>query len=105
MSRWHKTLTQEKWSKFSLQEQLLMIGTEILRAKNWLNRSDFPLVLECYERALELIDLTVGNGHLNSEQRKQLLPLREAIGFLYVKKSGDPALCQVFYNELVALGG
>lgn len=103
MSKWHKTLNPEKWAKFSTKEQILMIASEILRAKNWLQHQDIETTQNCYERALELIDLTVSDSRLNLEQRKCLLQLREALGFLYIKECGNPALCQVFYNGLVSL--
>ncbi|MCM8795903.1 MAG: hypothetical protein NC928_04395 [Candidatus Omnitrophica bacterium] len=103
MNKWHKTITKEKWAGFSLKEQILMIGSEILRAKNWLEHKDIETTLICYERAMELIDLTVTQGDLSLKIRKLLLQLREAIGFLYLKESGDPSLCQIFYNELISL--
>lgn len=103
MSKWHKTLTQDKWADFSLRDQILMIASEILRAKNWLKHQDIEITCDCYERALELIDLTVSDKRLNLEQRKRLLQIREAVGFSYIQKIGDPSLCQIFYNELVSL--
>ncbi len=81
MSKWHKNLTPEKWNNFSLKEQILMIGSEVLRAKNWLEHKDIETTIDCYERALELIDLTVNNSRINLEQRRRLLQLREALGF------------------------
>lgn len=103
MKKWHKSLTQDKWAKFSTREQVLMIASEILRAKNWLEHKDIETTLNCYERALELIDLTVNNSRINLEQRRRLLQLREALGFVYINKTGAPSLCQVFYNELASL--
>lgn len=103
MKKWHKTLTQERWTKFSPQEQILMVASEVLRAKNWLEHKDIDTTIDCYERALELIDLTVEDSRIDLEQRKRLLQLREAIGFVYITKTGDPSLCQIFYNELISL--
>lgn len=103
MKKWHKTLTQDRWTKFPLKEQILMIASEILRAQNWLENKDIQTTCDCYERALELVDLTVSDQRLNLEQRKRLLQIREALSFIYIQKTGDPSLCQLFYNELVLL--
>ena len=55
----HKTLTKEKWSRFPFYKQIIMIANEINRAKNWIIKGDIDEVKNCYEKALELIDLTV----------------------------------------------
>ena len=54
----HKNLTLEKWSKYTLGQQVLMIGNELNRATNLLKNNMIPEVKNCYERAMELTDLT-----------------------------------------------
>ncbi len=55
----HTGLTSDKWETFSIDKQILMIANEMNRAKNWIEKQDFEKVSHSYERAFELIDLTV----------------------------------------------
>lgn len=54
----HKDLTVEKWAQFSLAEQLGNVGSEVNRMLNWRTR-DIKIAQNAFERALELIDLTL----------------------------------------------
>ena len=56
----HKNLAMGKWQKLSLAEQLGNIGSEVGRAKQWLNR-DEKLYNNTIERTLELFDLTLAD--------------------------------------------
>ncbi len=56
----HEDLTLELWSQFSLDQQFLMIGNEMNRALNLMEESDTERRQGCYERALQLVDLTLG---------------------------------------------
>jgi len=80
----HKTLTNKKWNRFPFFKQILMIANELNRAKNWINRGDQAEVKNCYERALELIDLTV-NACIGKKVLKELLRFREMIAEEYLK--------------------
>ena len=51
-------MTIERWMSFSKSQQLLMIGSEIMRAKNWQDKDKEKFLL-ALERALELIDLSL----------------------------------------------
>lgn len=78
----HPTLTEEKWAKFPVYKQILMIGNELGRAGHWIEKKDFVEVRECYDRALELIAITVA---LLKEKNKlrELLRFKEALLGLY----------------------
>lgn len=54
----HQELSEGKWSKLSLAEQLGNIGSEVDRALKWKNK-DQAKFQKAFERALELLDLTV----------------------------------------------
>ncbi|MFA6924289.1 MAG: hypothetical protein WC223_08555 [Bacteroidales bacterium] len=56
---YHKNLTVEKWSVYSKAQQILMIANELNRAKNMPEKNKINETNLCYERAFELIDLTV----------------------------------------------
>lgn len=98
----HKNLPKEKWFKYSRGQQILMIGNELNRANNLLKNNMIPEVLNCYERAMELTDLTTADlkwkGHL-----KELRRFREVLGELYSKKDGDANLSSELYKCLIEM--
>ncbi|GAG41810.1 unnamed protein product [marine sediment metagenome] len=65
-----------------------MIANELNRAKNWIKKNDLEEVKNCYERALELLDLTVEITK-DKNRLKEYLRLREMMGKLYLEKKGD----------------
>jgi len=81
----HKNLTQEKWQKFSTQEQILNIAAELSRAKFWLEKKNEEQILNCLNRAFELIDLTI-NAFQNQRDLKELLRFREVLAQFYINK-------------------
>ena len=54
----HKELTEGRWFKLSLIEQLANIGSEVGRAYKWRGK-DENIFWGAVERALELFDLTL----------------------------------------------
>jgi hypothetical protein len=59
MSYQHQQLAQGKWSEFSLVEQLANVGSEVERAINWRNKGHMQYSRLAFERALELLSLTI----------------------------------------------
>jgi hypothetical protein len=82
----HKNLSVDKWSEYSGGQQILMIANEINRAKNSLIKNNSDDALSCYERALDLIDITLQDSKWKNKL-KELLRCREFIGTLYYEKS------------------
>ncbi len=74
-----------------------MIANELNRAKNWIERNDLEEVKNCYERALELLDLTVEVTR-NGNRLREYLRLREMIGKLYIEKKGGSKLNNQVFN-------
>ncbi len=93
----HKNLESAKWQKFSMKQRELMIANELNRAKNWIKKRDFEEVKNCYERALELLDLTIATTK-GKNRLKEYLRLREMMGRLYIEKKGNLR----FNNQLFA---
>lgn len=81
----HRNLESAKWRKFSVKQRELMIANELNRAKN------------CYERALELLDLTVEITK-SASRLKEYLRLREMVGKLYIEKKSRPKLNNQVFN-------
>jgi hypothetical protein len=98
----HKGLTPERWFKFTLMEQLANVGAEIGRTISWRNKGDLEYSRAAFERALELLDLTVADPKNKGAKRRELLRVREALVdyFLYdnVYKSSDELWENYFYN-------
>lgn len=90
----HTGLSSDKWRSFSVDKQILMIANELNRAKHWVEKKDFDKVHSCYERAFELIDLSVGVAE-NYSFLKEMLRLRERLGMAYIQRS-----CETFDSTL-----
>jgi hypothetical protein len=58
--RKHRELTPERWGNLSLAEQLANVGSEVGRMLRWQER-DPRLAAGAFERALELLDLTLAD--------------------------------------------
>jgi hypothetical protein len=56
----HRELAAGKWAELSLAEQLGNVGSEVGRMRRWTGR-DERLAGAAFERALELLDLTVAD--------------------------------------------
>lgn len=79
----HKTLTPEKWNRFPLYQQILMIANEVNRLRNGVhNGQDIGNLKECIERTLELCDLAISS--VKGNLQKELLRFRELFGELYL---------------------
>ena len=53
-------MTSERWQSFDKSQQLLMIGSELERARVWQGK-DEKSFRGALERGLELVDLTLGD--------------------------------------------
>jgi hypothetical protein len=99
--KYHKNLTQNRWEKFPLYQRILMIATELVRAKSWLEKNDFLEVQHCYERALELLDLTITIAKGNF--LRELLRFRELLAENYFKNFFNLEENQILYQVLISL--
>ncbi len=82
----HKSMTLERWSFFSKGQQILMIANEINRVKNILLKNNSDDINSSYERALDLIDITVQDLKWGNNL-KEILRCREFIGMLYFERN------------------
>jgi hypothetical protein len=85
----HTGLTPEKWASYSKTQQVLMISNELNRALNCLEGNFITDAEKCYERAMELTDLTVEDNRWSSGSLKELLRFREVLSELYLSKNAD----------------
>ena len=78
MSFLHKNLAAGRWRELSFAAQMANIGSEVERALNWKVKDNNAYCQAAFERALELIDLTLDN--LTSFPRlKEIARMREAL--------------------------
>ena len=78
MSYRHETLAQGRWRQFSLMEQLAHVGSEVIRAMRWDEKDRPDYSWEAFERALELLELTVADPK-NRARLRELTRLQEAL--------------------------
>jgi hypothetical protein len=55
----HGELIFEKWARLNLMEQLANVGSEVSRASRWKKKENDFYAQNAFERALELLDLTI----------------------------------------------
>lgn len=85
----HTGLTPEKWAAYSKTQQVLMISNELNRAGNCLKGSYLSDAEKCYERAMELTDMTIEDKRWRGNSLKELLRFREVLSELYLTKDID----------------
>ena len=78
MNYQHKELAQGRWFKLSFFEQMANIGSEVERAMRWRNKANQKYSQPAFERALELLDLTISDSK-NLKRLKELTRTREAL--------------------------
>ncbi len=78
MTYQHKDLAAGRWTKMSLVEQMANIGSEVERALNWRAKNNDAYSQKAFERALELLDLTL-EGAKGFARLKELARTREAM--------------------------
>jgi len=74
----HKNLTIERWKLLSFPEQMANIGSEVHRALNWRPKNR-KYGLLAFERALELMDLTLEAAAGQGPRLRELARVREAL--------------------------
>lgn len=109
MNYQHKNLAQGRWFELSLMEQMANIGSEVERAIAWKNKNNIDYSQKAFERALELLWLTIADEK-NKKRLKELTRLREALNdyFFFANEysSSDQLWQKYFYpfNYAVRLG-
>jgi hypothetical protein len=78
MSQQYKELVAGRWRQLTFLEQMANIGSEVERALNWKAKENPEYSRRAFERALELIDLTLDNTAAIVRLR-ELARLREAM--------------------------
>lgn len=85
----HASLTPERWARFTLDQQILMVANEMNRATRLLGPEDLGSLRRTYERVLRLVDLTVAVQPRRT-LRRELLRWRDLVASLYIADRPDP---------------
>jgi len=65
----HPELAAGRWQRLTLAEQLANVGSEVGRMRRWRDR-DERLMTGAFERALELLDLTLADPRWRARLRE-----------------------------------
>ena len=96
----HASLSPGRWSAFSLDQQILMIGNEMNRAARLQRPADRASLALAYERVLRLVDLTV-EVQARPALRRELLRWRDLIAELYIRPEHDPVAHVAAFRTLL----
>jgi len=78
MSQQHKQLAEGRWFELSFMEQMANLGSEVERSILWKNKNNDDYSRQAFERAVELLDLTIADDR-NKSRLKELTRLREVL--------------------------
>jgi hypothetical protein len=78
MNYQHKELAAGRWNKLAFVEQMANVGSEVERTIGWLKKKNTEYCRLAFDRALELLDLTMADKK-NLSRLKELARVREAL--------------------------
>lgn len=86
--REQQTLTAERWSRFQIDQQILMISNEMHRGLHSFAPEHRESLMLAYERVLHMLGLTT-SALTQKSLRRELLLWREIVGELYLAELPD----------------
>jgi hypothetical protein len=97
----HASLDPERWARFDVDQQILMIANEMNRTTRRLVDRDPDPRRRGYERVLRLTDLTAAPAR--PALRRELLRWRDLVAALYVADESDPDGHRAAFRALLQL--
>lgn len=98
----HRDLTPERWFTFSVFFQLSNVSCDLERAISWKKKGDLEESKRAFERALELLTLTILDPKNRRGPRKELTRTREMLidYFMYDNEYGSSdEVWQSYFND------
>ena len=74
----HKNLASGRWNQLSFIEQMANVGSEVERTISWKEKNNSDYSHRAFERALELLDLTLADTK-NRKRLREIARVREAL--------------------------
>ena len=74
----HKELAEGRWLELSLVEQLANVASDVERTIRWKKKGNLEYSQNAFERALELLDMTIA-APKNKGRLREVLRVREAL--------------------------
>ena len=78
MSAHHPELAAGRWQQLTLVEQMANVGSEVERALRWKERDDPEMWVKAFDRALELLVLTL-EAPANRKRLKEVARAKEVL--------------------------
>lgn len=78
MNYQHKGLAGGRWFELSFPVQMANVGSEVIRTINWKNKNNPEYSQKAFERALELLSLTISDKK-NKRRLRELTRLYETL--------------------------
>ena len=101
MGSQHESLAGGRWQELSFIEQMANIGSEVERSIKWKNKNNQQYSNMAFERALELLDLTI-NKDKSSSHLRELLRLREVLADYFVFENKYCSSDKIWHNYFYA---
>ena len=93
----HKDLATGRWQTLSFFEQMANIGGEIERTIQWKQKGNPEYARMAFERALELIDLSIQDMK-NKSRLREIVRVREALADHFVFNNMYNSTAQLWRN-------
>lgn len=93
----HKKLAGGRWENLSFVEQMANIGSEVERAILWRKKASNSDSQKAFERALELLDLTITSPK-NKKRLRELTRLREVLVDYFFGKNEYSSSNKLWHN-------
>ncbi len=97
----HKDLAAGRWQSLSLMAQLGNVGSEVERALKWQEKGNDEYARLAFERALELIDLTIADPG-NRKRLKEITRMRELLVDYFFASNESRSTPQSWRNYFLA---
>ena len=101
MSYQHKNLADGKWFELSFPSQMANIGSEVNRTINWKNKNNFDYSGQAFQRALELLYLTISDPK-NKKRLRELTRLYEVLVDYFAFDNEYGSTDQLWQNYFLA---
>lgn len=101
MNYQHKDLAEGRWCSLSFFDQMANIGSEVERAIKWRTKGNLKYSQMAFERALELLDLTIADKK-NIRRLRELTRLRESLVDYFAFENMYQSTSKSFQNYFYA---